>query len=99
MPVDRFSWRKLIQRERETSAHFSVKAKWHPTLQENNMSQNRVVELHNLAAHAHTTAAVAHGKGDHLTAHELTRQAHEHSMNAHKASEELIKEHSNPAKP
>ncbi len=63
------------------------------------MSQNRVVELHNLAAHAHTAAAVAHGKGDHLTAHELTKQAREHSMNAHKASEELVKEHQTSSKP
>jgi len=50
---------------------------------------NRVAELHNLAAHAHT-AATAHGKGDHLTAHELSKQAFEHSMNAHKLSEDLV---------
>jgi hypothetical protein len=43
---------------------------------------DRVAELHNLASHAHTAAAVAHGKGDHLAAHELTRKAHEHSLNA-----------------
>jgi hypothetical protein len=42
---------------------------------------DRVAELHNLAAHAHTAAAAAHGKGHHLTAHELSKQAHEHSMN------------------
>lgn len=63
------------------------------------MSNNRVAELHNLASHAHTAAAVAHGKGDHLTAHELTKQAHEHSVNAHKASEELIKELGKSSKP
>jgi hypothetical protein len=51
---------------------------------------NRVAEIHNLAAHAHTAAATAHGKGDHLTAHELSKQAFEHSMNAHKLSEELV---------
>jgi hypothetical protein len=34
-------------------------------------------------------AAVAHGKEDHLTAHELSQQAHEHSMNAHRLAEEL----------
>jgi hypothetical protein len=51
---------------------------------------NRAVELHNLAAHAH--AAAAHGKGDHLTAHELSKQAHEHSMNALKLAEELARE-------
>ena len=50
---------------------------------------NRVAELHNLAAHANTTAAAAHDKGDHLTGHELSKQAFEHSMNAHKLSEEL----------
>jgi hypothetical protein len=49
----------------------------------------RAAELHNLAAHAHEAAAVAHGKGDHLTAHELSKQAHEHSMNALKLAEEL----------
>jgi hypothetical protein len=54
-------------------------------------SHERVVEFHNLAAHAHTAAAAAHGKGDHLSAHELSRQAHEHSVNAHKLSEELAK--------
>ena len=32
----------------------------------------RAAELHNLASHAHTAAAVAHGKEDHLTAHETT---------------------------
>jgi hypothetical protein len=61
-------------------------------------SHNRVAELHNLAAHAHASAAVAHGKGDHLTAHELTKQASEHSLKAHKLSEELVVEHANPGK-
>ncbi|WP_035359145.1 hypothetical protein [Edaphobacter aggregans] len=41
--------------------------------------QQRVVELHKLAAHAHLAAAASHDKGDHLTAHELSKQAHEHS--------------------
>jgi len=50
---------------------------------------NRIAALHNFAAPAHAAAAVAHGKGDHLSAHELTKQAHEHSMNAYKLSEEL----------
>jgi hypothetical protein len=62
------------------------------TSEENAMPQsphNRVAELHNLAAHAHTAAAAAHGGGDHLTGHELSKQAFEHSMNAHKLSEEL----------
>jgi hypothetical protein len=50
---------------------------------------DRAAELHNLAAHAHAAAATAHGKGDHLTAHELSKRAHEHSMNANKLVEEL----------
>jgi N-acetylglutamate synthase-like GNAT family acetyltransferase len=51
-------------------------------------THDRAAELHNLAVHAHAGAATAHGKGDHLTAHELST-AHEHSMNAHKLAEEL----------
>jgi hypothetical protein len=59
---------------------------------------NRLAELHNLAAHAHAAAAVAHGKGDHLSAHELTKQAQEHSMNAYRLSEELASKVAKPAK-
>jgi hypothetical protein len=55
-------------------------------------SHQRAAELHNLAAHAHAAAAAAHDKQDHLTAHELTKQAHEHSTNARKLSEELLAE-------
>ena len=44
--------------------------------------QQRAVELHKLAAHAHLAAAASHDKGDHLTAHELSQQAHEHSIRA-----------------
>ncbi len=58
--------------------------------------QTRLAELHNLAAHAHHAAAVAHGKGDHLSAHELSKQALEHSMNAHKLSEELATKAAKP---
>lgn len=53
-------------------------------------THDRVAELHNLAAHAHSAAATAHGKGDHLTAHELSKQALEQSRNAHRHSEELV---------
>jgi len=45
-----------------------------------------------LAAHAHTAAAAAHGKGDHLTAHELSKKARELSENAHKHTEQLAEE-------
>lgn len=59
---------------------------------------DRVAELHNLAAHAHSVAATSHGKGDHLTAHELSKQAHEHSVKAHQLSEELVAEAAKPSK-
>lgn len=49
----------------------------------------RVTELHNFAIHAHEAAAAAHAKGDHLTAHELSKQALEHSRNACKLAEKL----------
>ena len=51
---------------------------------------DRLAELHNLAAHAHAAAATAHGKGDHLTAHELSEQAHQHSLNAYKQAKKLM---------
>ncbi len=51
-------------------------------------------ELHNLAAHAHAIAAIAHGKGEHLTAHELTARAHEHSRNANKYVEAMASKNS-----
>jgi hypothetical protein len=47
-----------------------------------NDSHQRAAEFHEQAAHAHRAAAAHHGKGDHLSAHELSRQALEH---AHKA--------------
>jgi len=59
---------------------------------------NRLAELHNLAAHAHAAAAVAHGKGDHLTAHELTKQAQEHTRNVSKLAEELATKDATAAK-
>jgi hypothetical protein len=52
-------------------------------------THDRAAELHNLTAHAHAAAATAHGKGDRLTAHELSKQAHEHSMNVNKLVEQL----------
>ena len=45
-------------------------------------SHDQAAELHNLASHAHAVAAVAHGKADHLTDHELNKQADELSRNA-----------------
>src|ERR1700678_2916940 len=42
-------------------------------------NHQRAAELHDQAAHAHRSAAEQHGKQDHLTGHELSRQALEHS--------------------
>jgi hypothetical protein len=70
-------------------------------VQENIMTQsthNPAAELHNLAAHAHTEAAAAHGKGDHLTAHELSKKARELSEDAHRHSEQLAEEEGKSAK-
>jgi hypothetical protein len=61
-------------------------------------THDRAAELHDLAAHAHSAAATAHGKGDHLTAHELTRQAQEHSIKAPKYVEDLIAQAATPSK-
>jgi len=51
-----------------------------------------------MAAHAHAAAAEAHGKADHLTAHELSRKALELSTSAYKYSEQLAEEAKKPAK-
>ena len=55
-------------------------------------THDRTAELHSLAEHAHAAAATAHGKGDHMTAHELSKKALEHSMNSYRLSEELSQE-------
>jgi hypothetical protein len=48
----------------------------------------RAAEIHELAEHAHRSAAVHHGKEDHLTGHKLSKQAMEHASKAFKASQE-----------
>ena len=55
-------------------------------------THDRAAELHNLAAHALVSAAAAHGKADHLTAHELSKNAHELSVSAHRYSERMAEE-------
>lgn len=45
-------------------------------------NHQRAAELHEVAAHAHRAAA-QHGKQEHLTGHELSRQALEHSEEAY----------------
>jgi hypothetical protein len=48
-------------------------------------THNRSAELHNLAEHNHDVAA--HDKADHLTPHELTKQAEEYSKKTHERDE------------
>ena len=50
-------------------------------------THNRSAELHNLAEHTHDAAG--HDKADHLTPHELTKQADEHSKKTHEHDEGL----------
>jgi len=50
-------------------------------------THNRSAELHNLAEHIHDAAG--HDKADHLTPHELTKQADEHSKKTHERDEVL----------
>jgi len=57
----------------------------------------RVIEFHRKAAHLHEAAAASHNKGDHVTAHELSKQAHEHSMEALKHSQAAM-EHAKTGK-
>ena len=52
-------------------------------------SHDHAAELHNLTSHAHAVATVAHGKADHLSAHELSNQDHELSRENLKHSEQL----------
>ena len=49
-------------------------------------NHQRAAELHDGAAHAHRVAQ-QHGKQDHLTGHEQSRQALEHSQTAHRSTE------------
>jgi hypothetical protein len=63
-----------------------------------NDSHQRAAEFHDLAAHAHRAAAVHHGKEDHLTGHELARQAMEHSAKAHQATQEALQQSAASAK-
>ena len=54
-------------------------------------SHQRAAEFHDLAAHAHRVAATHHGKGDHLTGHEYSRQAMEHSAKAYELAQEACR--------
>src|SRR5271157_2515962 len=52
----------------------------------------RAAEMHEAAAHAHRVAE-QQGKQDHLTAHELSRQALEYSKDAHRHSQAAMVGH------
>jgi hypothetical protein len=52
-------------------------------------SHDQAAELHNLASHTHAAAAVAHGKADHLTDHELNKKADELSRSAPKHADQI----------
>jgi hypothetical protein len=49
-------------------------------------------ERHLQAAHAHEAAAASHGMNDHLRAHEQSKLAAERSREAHRHTEDLVKE-------
>ncbi|WP_080508042.1 DUF2934 domain-containing protein [Bryobacter aggregatus] len=52
----------------------------------------RAAELHDAAAHAHRVAE-QHGKQDHITGQEQTRNALEHTQKAHRQSQILAAAH------
>ena len=53
---------------------------------------DHIAESHNLASHVPSVATVAHGKGNYLTAHELSVQALEYSKDAYRHSEQSTSE-------
>ncbi len=55
-------------------------------------NHQRAAELHDVAAHAHGVAE-QHGKQDHLTGHELSRQALEDSQDAHRHTQASATSH------
>jgi hypothetical protein len=44
--------------------------------------------MHDQAAHAHRVAAAHHGSEDHLSAHEISKQALDHARRAFEQSQE-----------
>ncbi len=54
-------------------------------------NHQRAAELHDLAAHAHRSAAEAYEKGDHQTGRELSRQALDHSGRAHEQTGQVLR--------
>ena len=57
-----------------------------------NDSNQKVIEMHKIAAHAHMAAAEQHGKGDHLSGHEASRIALEHSAKAFEMAQTALRD-------
>jgi hypothetical protein len=53
--------------------------------------------MHERAAHAHRVAATHHGSEDHLSAHELSKQALDHAARAFELSQEAHRKSSKAA--
>ena len=54
-------------------------------------SHQRAAEFHDMAAHAHRAASAGHGKGDHLTGHEMSKKAMEHTTKAYEFAQDALK--------
>jgi hypothetical protein len=66
----------------------------------------KIVEMHKIAAYAHLAAAEQHGRGDHLSGHEASRIAMDHSskafeiaLSARRISEKRARRSSRPGPP
>jgi hypothetical protein len=53
-------------------------------------------ERHLQAAHAHEAAAASHNQNDHLSAHEMSKRSQEFSREAHRHTEEVVKQETKP---
>lgn len=66
-----------------------------PNLGAQSRDHQRAAEMHDAAVHAHTVAAQAHEKEDHLTGHEHSRQALEYSGKAHQQTDQTRRDVAN----
>jgi len=61
-------------------------------------THDRAAELHGLAEQTHVAGVASHDKADHLTSHELSKEADEHSATKRRHDEEVAAEVAKPAK-
>jgi hypothetical protein len=61
-------------------------------------AHNPAAETNSLAEHNHATAAASHNKADHLTSHELSKEADERSATKRKHDNEVTAEVAKPDK-